>query len=64
MAKFVKAEGRPSVNKALHAVARDADPEGHDIKRLSIHILQTGEVSYKMHTQEDDVELAGLVRVE
>jgi hypothetical protein len=57
-----KRETRPSISKALHAVASDADPEGHDIKQVTVQILETGEVVYRMHPKEGDEPLGGTVR--
>lgn len=58
-----KVPQKATIRKALAAVANDADAEGHDIHHVTVRLLGNGEVTYRLHTREDNVPLGGIVTV-
>jgi hypothetical protein len=53
----------PSVEQALHAVGKEADPEGRRINRITIRLLDSGQVTYRLHSREHEHYIGGVLSI-
>jgi hypothetical protein len=55
--------GVPTVNAALRAVAQDHDADDVEADRITIRLLASGEVAYRIHPRDGDFYHGGVVSV-
>lgn len=53
----------PDVASVLRKLAKEVDPEGRRIHRISIRLLSTGQVTYRMHSREHEDYIGGVTEV-
>lgn len=56
--------GLPEAKAVLRQIASDIDTEGRRIHRITIRLLESGEVTYRLHSREDDHYLGGVTTVD
>lgn len=63
MAKREKGSKLPTVAKALQAVAAQAGSEDKAVHRITIRLLESGEVTYRLHSRDEDLYEGGVITV-
>lgn len=58
-----KGEKKPTVAKALHAVSQEADVGKLDASRITIRLLASGQVTYRIHPSDGDFYVGGVAEV-
>ena len=56
--------GHPTVRKALHQVANADIPEGFEAHRISVRLLASGMITYRIHPADGGEYIGGVESVE
>lgn len=61
MRKIPKDSKHPTLGKALQKVVQDSGIADEEVHRLSVRLLSSGEVMYRIHARDEEDYLGGYI---